>query len=127
MPRKGKASESKRANDNRQWDKTKFRIIDVAIEDRPDVIDHDTRHPIRTVDDIEELVGDYGKVSFSWSDHYDCYYASATLKASTTDWDGWTFSARHESLARAIGILYWYLATRVRNGNVVSPTDDLSW
>jgi len=63
------------------------------------------------------------KVSFSYSEHYNCYFMSVTGKATGTIYDGYTVSLRHSDFHRLYGVLEYVVGVYLADGRLPIPAD----
>jgi len=62
------------------------------------------------------------KISFSYSDYYDCYFASATCKDESSPYHNLVFSLQHAQLVKAFGVLVFAVLVMAENEEIIVPT-----
>jgi len=69
------------------------------------------------------------KVSFSYSEHYHCYFGSLTDKRPDSEYFEHTFSIRHGDFDKLTRLLEYAHTTLLVDGQfrIISRTDDANW
>lgn len=86
----------------------------------------------RTIDFYEvfpKILESGCKVSFSYSEHYGCYFGTITVKPDGAVSEGHSYGLRHADLHKLFGILVYVLETYLSGGDGAIPvgTGNNSW
>jgi hypothetical protein len=107
----------------------KYTRLDFSQNDKTKISKWVEAHPNSLDEAIVKLTDGMCKVSFSYSDYYDCYYISLTVKDQHHALYDHTFSVNHTSLRKGMGVIMYVFSELLPNQSPLldGKDRDLDW
>lgn len=112
-----KRSSTKSGAGNGDW-RSRQVVVDFNDKLRAEYLDWAGLHPSISWGDFVRVCDGGWKISFSFSEFYNCYYGSCTGRTEDTGYNGYTVSIRHADFDKLASILYFTIAVLCADGRI---------
>jgi hypothetical protein len=116
-------SKSRRTPNDREFS-GKFVVIDLRPDERIEFEQWRGTKSFDVAGTLPKLCEQSWKVSFSFSDHYSCYYGSVTGKGRNDDYEAVTFTTRHTDFSKLLALLVYVTDIMLADGRLSQTGND---